>query len=99
MKRVGRGEQERADHRGNDRQSIAAPRDGCVAGVIAHASSGIITASAPLYFVAAASPAAAPASAKARAVDRSCARSDISSVSITKRVTGTSVSTKCDSRT
>ena len=71
---------------------MAAVRDGRAAGVIRPATSGITTASRPLYFVAPARPAAAPASANVHTVDRSCARSDSSSVSTTKNVTGTSVS-------
>jgi hypothetical protein len=54
---------------------------------------GITIAIAPLYLVAAARPAATPAHANAEHVRFSLARSDRSSVSVTKKVSGTSVST------
>ena len=47
----------------------------------------------PLYFVAAASPAAAPAHPNARSVFRSWAASESRNVSVTKNVSGVSVST------
>ena len=77
------------------RIAAAAPtsREGRVAGVIQTATSGSISASPPVYFVAVASPAAAPASRKVIARGCSCARNAISSVSVTKNVVGTSVNT------
>ena len=67
--------------------------------VIQAASTGRMSAIAPLYFVPAASPAAAPASTNPPSFARSLARSDRTSVSVTKKVIGTSVRMKCDSRT
>ena len=68
-------------------------RDGRAGTVIQHATSGITSASPPLYLVAAARPAATPAIANNHARLRSCAMSDSSSVSVTKKVSGASVST------
>ena len=73
--------------------SDAMSREGLVPSVIQTAMSGTTIDSPPGYFVAAASPAAAPAQAKLAARSRSWAFSVRSSVSVTKNVTGTSVST------
>ena len=65
-------------------------RESLPRGVITQASSGIRRAIAPLYFVAAASPAAAPAHANDPIVPRSCAARVSTSARVMKNVVGIS---------